>query len=569
MNSKRAEKNWIGAELRRTGRRPLIRQLVAGDEPGVAGEEAVVHAAEDPAVRLADDEAVVPIDRDRGRTDLHRKRHGSNDRSPRQTGFARSGLRSRYPVSPTKEFSLSITAPGEFVPGPLPVEQPFLHNLVTCMKAPTVALSATDGQIVPGGVQGVMCYDRRVLSELVVRVDGHEPVPVGHSLDEADDARFVGIIRHLGDPGADPTVWMERRRRTRDHGMDEHLQLVNLSRRPISVSVTVHVAVDLAGVIDVKHGVDVPSLVAEPLPDGLAWADAVTRVTLRSSVEPTVTGPGLVWEVEVPARTDWEVDLALDVTALSPTPHVFRPAAGRLGWDPVSIEGPTDLALVVRRNLGDAIALALADPLAPDDVFVAGGSPWFLTLFGRDSLWTAQLTLPLGTDLARGTLRTLARRQGTRVNDETSEAPGKMLHEVRSPLAGSTLPPVYFGSVDATALWVCLLHDAWRWGMARDEVAQLLDPMEAALAWIVGRADSDGDGFLEYVDLSGKGLANQGWKDSGDSIQFRDGSLAQAPIALSEVQGYAFEAAISGAELLDAFGRPGGERLRTWAATLQ
>ena len=144
---------------------------------------------------------------------------------------------------------------------------------------------------------------------------------------------------------------------------------------------------------------------------------------------------------------------------------------------------------------------------------MAGGSPCFCTLFGRDSLWTAQLTLPLGTDLARGTLRTLARRQGTRVNDETSEAPGKVLHEVRSPLAGSTLPPV---TSAASMRRPCgsVPHDAWRWGMATDEVAQLLYLM---LAWIVDHADSDGDGFLEYVDLSGKGLANQGWKDSGET----------------------------------------------------
>jgi glycogen debranching enzyme len=460
--------------------------------------------------------------------------------------------------------------PAEVHPRPAPVEQPFLHDLVTCMNAPTIALSGTDGQIRSGGVQGVLSYDRRVLSELVVRIDGHEPVPVGHSLDEADDARFVGVIRHLGNPGADPTVRLERRRRTRVHGVDEHLRLINLARAPIVVTVTVQAAVDLAGVIDVKHGVVVSNLEPRPIAGGgLTWADEQTQVTLHASGDPTITGPGFVWVVDIPARTTWDATLALDVTILSPMPHTFRPTASRLGWDVVSVDGPVDLSRVVRRGLGDASALALADPQAPEDVFVAGGSPWFLTLFGRDSLWTAQLTLPLGTDLARGTLRTLARRQGTRMDRETSEAPGKILHEVRNNLAGSTLPPVYFGTVDATALWVCVLHDAWRWGMAPDDVEPLLDPMEAALAWLLGQADSDGDGFLEYVDLSGHGLANQGWKDSGDSIQFRDGALARPPIALSEVQGYAYEAANSGARLLDAFGRPGGEGLRAWAQALR
>ena len=453
-----------------------------------------------------------------------------------------------------------MMAPDEVHPRPAPVEQPFLHDLVTCMKAPTIVLSGTDGQIRSGGVQGVLCYDRRVLSELVVQVDGHEPVRVGHSLDEADDARFVGIVRHLGNRGADPTVRLERQRRARVDGVDEHLRLVNLARGPIVVTISVRAAVDLAGVIDVKHGVVVPNLQPGPTADGgLTWADDQTRVTLRASADPTIAGPGFTWEVEIPGRTAWDADLALQVTTLSPMPHTFRPTANGLGWDAVSVEGPADLARVVRRCLGDAQALALADPQAPDDVFVAGGSPWFLTLFGRDSLWAAQLTLPLGTDLARGTLRTLARRQGTRDDRETSEAPGKILHEVRNHLAGSTLPPVYFGTVDATALWVCVLHDAWRWGMAPEDVEALLDPMEAALAWLVDRADSDGDGFLEYVDLSGHGLANQGWKDSGDSIQFSDGALARPPISLSEVQGYAYEAANSGAVLLEAFGRSGGD----------
>ena len=140
---------------------------------------------------------------------------------------------------------------------------------------------------------------------------------------------------------------------------------------------------------------------------------------------------------------------------------------------------------------------------------------------------------------------------------------------MRSGEAGSGLPPVYYGSVDATALWVCLLHDAWRWGMAPDDVASLLDPLEAALGWLVGDADSDGDGFIEYLDLSGRGLANQGWKDSGDSIQFSDGTIAEPPIALSEAQAYGYEAAISGARLLDAFGRAGAADLRAWALRLR
>jgi glycogen debranching enzyme-like protein/mannosylglycerate hydrolase MGH1-like protein len=444
-------------------------------------------------------------------------------------------------------------------------QQPYLHDLVSCVQAPSVGLSGPDGQIRPGGVQGVFRYDRRVLSELMLDVDGHEPVAIGHRLLESSRARFVGVVRRAGDPSPDPTVRLERERRVRPDGLDERITLVNAARRPVSVTLRVRVAVDLAGVVDVKGAAPPPPLV----PEDLSWADEQTRVTLRATGEPAVDGPTLSWRVNVPARGRWQAALALDVTEPALPAGSFLPAAGGPGWDPVTVDGPADLAALADRGVGDVVALALADPLAPADVFVAGGSPWFFTLFGRDSLWAARLTLPLGTALARGTLRTLARRQGRRHDVTTAEAPGKILHEVRTSAAHSGLPPVYFGTVDATPLWICLLNDAWRWGMAGEDVAGLLDPLEAALGWMTGDADPDGDGFLEYIDLSGRGLANQGWKDSGDSIQFPDGTIADPPIALSEAQAYAHEAALAGAAVLDAFGRPGAERIRSWAAELR
>jgi glycogen debranching enzyme len=115
---------------------------------------------------------------------------------------------------------------------------------------------------------------------------------------------------------------------------------------------------------------------------------------------------------------------------------------------------------------------------------------------------------------------------------------------------------------------VCLLHDAWRAGLPRADVVALLPALEGALGWLLDFFDADGDGFGEYVDRSGHGLANQGWKDSRDSVRFADGRIAEGTVALCEVQGYAHEAAVSGAALLDAFGRPGADRLRHWAAEL-
>ena len=216
------------------------------------------------------------------------------------------------------------------------------------------------------------------------------------------------------------------------------------------------------------------------------------------------------------------------------------------------------------QSLADLQGLLLREG---DDRFLAAGSPWFLTLFGRDSLWAARLLLPLGTDLALSTLRVLARRQGVEVNPETEEQPGKILHEVRNPGMDHSLPPLYYGTVDATPLFVCLLADAARWGADPARVRELLPAARRCLEWVL--EESHETGWLRYVDQTGRGLSNQGWKDSHDSVQFADGRLAQAPIALCEVQAYAHEAAVAGAALLAAYDEPEVPGLLDWAADLR
>ncbi len=279
----------------------------------------------------------------------------------------------------------------------------------------------------------------------------------------------------------------------------------------------------------------------------------------------------LEWPVDVAARSSTTVSWRLAVT--DPT-TVVAGAESSADWDAVTVHaGDSRLSSWVRSAIGDLQALRMVTRARPDDVFLAAGAPWFFTLFGRDSIWAARMLLPLGTELAASTLRVLADLQGTRVVAETAEQPGKIMHELRPgvlaiPGLNITLPPLYYGTVDATALWITLLHDAWKWGMADSEVEALLPNLEAALAWMRDYGDSDGDGFLEYVDTTGHGLANQGWKDSGDSIQWRDGTLAEGPIALCEVQAYAYEAAVGGAAILEHFGRP-GDSWREWAAALK
>lgn len=455
--------------------------------------------------------------------------------------------------------------------------QPFLHDLIACVRAPVMALSGPDGQIRPSGAQGVFRHDYRVLSELAVEVDGTAPAPVGHDPRGADVARFVAVVRHLGDPGADPTVRLERQRRATGDGLIEQITLVNGSRREISATVTVVAAVDFTPMDEVKHGRTAAAVSPEVNGEtGTTWNGAHTRTTLSAGEHPERAVDGdrlrLSWPVRLPAHSRWSTTLTLSSGGRGPdSPDRFTPADDEPGRARVvSASGPEALSRLVARGAADLAVLTLADPHRPADTFAAAGVPWYATLFGRDSLWAARFMLPGGTDLARGTLHTLARRQGTRHDRATGEAPGKIPHEVRGPGSGMHgLPPVYFGTVDATSLWICLLYDAWRWGMPAHEVVALLDPLQAALAWLVEHADADGDGLLEYVDHSGRGLTNQGWKDSRDSIQFPDGTLAEPPITLSEAQAYAYQAATHGAILLEAFGRSGAVRARAWAQRLR
>jgi len=450
-------------------------------------------------------------------------------------------------------------------------EQPYLHELVTVVAAPALALSDADGQLTGAGATGVYLADRRVLSRLVVGVDGREPATVGgQSLDTAT-ARFVGVVRHLGDPGPDPTVFVERARTISPRGLRETIRLVSRAREPLTCTVNVELDADLADIAEVKSGRPTATPPCRPDLDGagtVRWpvADGIAVIaTLAPEPDETrAAAPSRVlagWDVALPARGRWEA--TVEVTATAPgAPPAAAPPTRELWRAPAVSAGDHRLPALVDRSVADLSGLLAADPVADDDHYLTAGAPWYLTLFGRDSLWAARMALPLGTDLAAGTLRTLARRQGTRTDPSTEEEPGKILHEVRVGPAG---PVRYYGTVDATPLWISLLHDAWRWGLADADVAELLPNLEAALGWL---REATGDGFVRYVDNAGV-LSNQGWKDSFDSIQFSDGRLAEPPIALCEVQAYAFAAAMDGVALLDAFGRPGGDDWRHWAAGLR
>ncbi len=458
--------------------------------------------------------------------------------------------------------------------------QPFLHALVPLVAAPTQVWSDDHGQLSTADnvAQGVLHGDVRLLSQVEVHVDG---LPGEHVATQVSGrtAVFTTLLRHVGGDltaRADPQVRLDRTRTVQPGEIDERLVLSSQLLTPVGVEVAVDFASDFASMALIKMGDRGPARPFEPVIDGdeLGWGQDQLSVRLScpgAELTPSSDHLSLTasWSLLLPAGGQVEVSWQLTVT--DDGGDFIAAARPPLAADQPSVADPR-LRRWLEQSLTDLNSLAMAAPEHPDDVFLAAGAPWYLTLFGRDSIWAARMLLPIDLGIARGTLRTLARRQGTTTNIATAEQPGKIMHEQRRAgfeLGEMSLPALYYGTIDATPLWVALLHDAWRAGLDDAEVASLLPNLQRALAWLVDSGDADGDGYLEYLDSSGRGLANQGWKDSRDSIRFADGTIAGGPVALCEVQGYAYEAAIGGAEMLDAFGRPGGERYRRWAADLQ
>jgi glycogen debranching enzyme len=450
--------------------------------------------------------------------------------------------------------------------------QPFLSEATIVLRAPTQAWSSGTGALGDNPIDGVYFSDSRIVQSLDVRFDGHHAEHIATVPRGADAVDFVGVLRHLDDAMPDPKVRVVHRRRVTANGVDEEITISSGLSDSIESEVVVLLASDLADMDGVKSGNTADRVQIEVRDTGARWgrdgiaAQLFTDARLRNIGAELELG----WKVSVPARGS--VSVGWNIVA-SDRSAVVAAASRPADWSAPSAALDDRLDRWVTQALVDLDALRMTTVADPTSIFLAAGAPWFFTLFGRDSIWAARFLAPLGGSLAADTVRVLASMQGTTLDPATSEQPGKIMHELRRstvnlPAQGISLPPLYYGSVDATPLWICLLYDAHRWGMPDAEVEALLPNLTAALEWMRDFGDADGDGLLEYVDSTGRGLTNQGWKDSGDSVQWRNGTLATAPIALCEVQAYAYEAAVHGAELLERFGHP-ADNWRAWAETLK
>jgi hypothetical protein len=428
-----------------------------------------------------------------------------------------------------------------------------VHDAVICTAAPAFALSAPHGQLLGTGLDGFYRSGLRVLARCEVQVAGRPPVPVQGALLSAGRARFTGLVPTSADSGPDPTLAVERLRTATG---TERVTVHNTGQAPVELPLEIRLGTDLATLAAVAAGRAGRSLVAAVLGGGLRWSDdtSAAHVTTRPAPDAVVAAAGLLrWDLRLPpggARTV-ELHVLLDkheggdpapartqartlsrsvrggtrahtsVTLHIPAPRDGSPA---LPWSTVRTEGDDPrLGPLLANALDDLAALRLRDPEHPADVHLAAGAPWRLGLSSAEALWTARLLLPLGTRLAAGTLWTLARIQEPR----TGRIPGPARD------AGPHLPPVSAGT-EATPLYVTLLAEARRWGLPDAVGEQLLGIVENCLRRIA--ADLDDNGWVT--------------------------DPAPGNPARCETQAHAYRAMLHGAELLDAFNRPGASEWR-------
>jgi glycogen debranching enzyme len=457
---------------------------------------------------------------------------------------------------------------GPWSSGELPPLQGAACSPVTLIEGSTFCISEPGGDILPARPHGLFVRDTRMLSRWELTVDGFEPEPLTMHTSDPFAATFLGRMPPKAGR-ADSTLLVVRRRYVGD-GMREDITLRNTSGKPKRCVLVLAAEADFADLFEVK-GRSKPKTAASVVAADDVLVISSGRGERRQELRiigdesPLVSDGMLTWRLQVPAHGDRTVTVEavpVDNGVAMKLRHprgqpvdLARPARRLRKWRQRGPQVRTEdrnLAAVLSRSVEDLGALRIFDPEHPSWPVVAAGAPWFMALFGRDSLLTAWMLLPWDPGLAIGTLRTLAARQGSEVDPGSEEEPGRILHEVRfGPAASFALNgrSAYFGSADATALFVMLLGELQRWGGKESAIAALLPHADRAMEWIETYGDADGDGFVEYCRKTSDGLANQGWKDSWDGVNFADGTIAEAPIALAEVQAYVFAAYRARAQL--------------------
>ena len=432
---------------------------------------------------------------------------------------------------------------------------------VTLVEGSSFCISSANGDIHPEYPHGVFYEDTRILSGWNLTVNGEPLQPLAAKAKEPYRALFVGRVPR-SDGHADSPLVVERLREV-GTGILEQITVRNYSSAAAECVVSIRVEADFADLFEVKEARIQRRWDESREADGDALTIRAVWQDVRKSVVVSASGANaspeaLTYLTVVPPHGQWSATFMVTPTVdrSAPVAPFDRPKEGEMSprdlrrqeWVskiPVLHMGNHSIERTLRRSYDDLGALRIEDPDHPERIVVAAGAPWFMTLFGRDSLWASLMALPVDPSLAFGTLQTLAGRQGSTVDEMSEEEPGKILHEVRFDVSSGLAlggKSAYYGSVDATPLFVALFGEVSRWGFAAESISALLPHVDRALDWIRDYGDKDGDGFVEYERLNDRGLINQGWKDSWDGINFADGTIAEPPIALCEVQAYVYGA---------------------------
>lgn len=432
-------------------------------------------------------------------------------------------------------------------------ESTALGTVVTLFEGSSFSLSDPEGDFHAHRPQGLFHRDTRVLSDWQLTINGQAPQGLGVMPHGPDHAIFLSRMAPRAQE-SETRLLIERDRRLHQ-GMHETITVTNLSAEAVAVSLELHAAADFADVFAVKEGRPTRSHATSisALAGTLTIGGEHVAVRIETPDAEAHTS-GLRHDLRLEPHHSWS-------TTITITPLPVPRAATRAPMRELCITVPpiSDAArsAIASQCIRDLNGLQLRDPTEQEWVTVAAGAPWFMTLFGRDSLLTSLMTLPYCRELAHGTAHMLAARQGTTVDPASEEQPGRILHETR---VGREAPLIlggrqaYYGTADATPLFITLVGELARAGLPRDELVSLMPAVDAALAWIRDFGDRDGDGFIEYQRLSPHGLAHQGWKDSWNGVTWADGRPVEGPIALIEVQGYVVAAHRARADLADLFG---------------
>lgn len=440
-------------------------------------------------------------------------------------------------------------------------------------------LSEPNGNITKEHPYGLGLYtkDTRFLNKLNLKINGENPVLLSSEANENYMATILLTNPHMEDEKGlilwRESVEIERKRFINKGVLYEALKFKNYFPKTITFSIAIEVEADFMDMFIVrgfqtgKVGKRTGQFVdGEQLIFTYQGADNLSRKTLISwNKQPSsVSDLGeITFEFTLDYEQEEEVVLIIQPQIGEEKKDKILPMRKALNnlqnsyakWESSSTKVKTDhqiLQRLISRGLND-IRVLLTD--VGYGQFPVAGLPWYGVPFGRDSLIAALQMLPFNSEVAKGTLKTMAAYQGKENNSWRDEQPGKIMHEVRyGELANTDQIPFtpYYGTVDATPLFLILLTEYVKWTEDFEFFKELQGNVDAALTWIDEYGDKDGDLFVEYHQESSKGIANQGWKDSGDSIVHRNGDYAESPIALAEVQGYVYQAKMGIALLYEA-----------------